>query len=193
MLKKRSKRSVSSNNFFKKTNVVIGLSLLFILMISVIFYFFRFEKDIKRTLFFPSTVYKENTKIVEFASEIRTLPLRKNEEDNIRLFVEEVLLGPINLQNARIMSRKVKLLSLILRDDILYINLSGEVFVDDKNIPFDMGLRIKSLGNNILFNFRNIKDIRLFVEGQVPDFNYVFENNPYNFDELKGFNLENIK
>ena len=84
------------------------------------------------------------------------------EKESLNCFVEEFLLGPVNHQLHSFFPHGMKYKSLIVRDDVLYLDLPRNSLLH-MNESFEdfYNLFIKSLN----LNFPSIKKAHIFIEG----------------------------
>ncbi|MDR2768038.1 MAG: GerMN domain-containing protein [Treponema sp.] len=98
------------------------------------------------------------------AVEDRMLLKAASEETNLRYYLEEVLLGPVSVDFAPLVTKGTRLRSLMLRDGTVYADLSGEAALPvgrDREV-FDALL---ALNRGIRRNFLSISDVKLFING----------------------------
>jgi hypothetical protein len=145
-----------------KKTVLFGSVFIFLFSISLVFVVFTISKKPHRTFLFP---HAQNHKIY---FEKRNLQLQKNNEDNILYYVKEFLLGPIDLDYVRVLPKDTKIISLMLRKRILYINFSHHILFPNDNLFMSFEEKIELLKKAINFNFSGIKNIKIFVEGEIP-------------------------
>jgi len=97
-------------------------------------------------------------------------------EVQITRYVEEALLGPVSANSLPLFPRETRLLSLLYRDGVVYVDLS-----EDAALPFSAGLppsesaslsgeevftSMETLYNGIKRNFSFVKDVRFFIAGK---------------------------
>jgi hypothetical protein len=88
-------------------------------------------------------------------------------ETRIGRYVEEALLGPSSVENYPLFSRDTQVVSLLVRKDIAYVDLSGDgVFTPDPAV--DLRSSVAVLRQGILRNFPFLKDARIFIAGKEP-------------------------
>ncbi len=146
--------------------IILISAILTILLISLFNFFYRHNNWRKRILFFPQFSSKE------LAGEERLLPAGKSLERDIQLLVEEIILGPIVPTHERILPKNVRLESLIVRDGIVYLDLSKELIFANMDMNHGLDEMIRAVGNSVLFNFPNTNKLFIFVNGQVPGEEY---------------------
>lgn len=100
--------------------------------------------------------------------EERFLPKKATVEEDIELLLKELILGPKNHQNLRIVPQGVTVESVMLRDQELYINLSEDILLRESPSPLNLDETLQALGNTIFFNVPKLRDIFIFVSGQLP-------------------------
>jgi hypothetical protein len=139
--------------------ITAGVLLLFF-FISLIAFGVQKGDKVRRVLFFPER-FNGNLN-----GEVRYLKHQKNFEQNIRYFIDELLLGPSLPHLSRLFPKETKLLSLIVKDNLLFINFSKEMIFLDKTIPPNMDFVLKACISNIDFNFTRIKRICIYINGE---------------------------
>ena len=116
----------------------------------------------RRVLFFPETISRKLT------GEIRYLPRRSGLEGNVRLLVEEALLGPALPLHQRILPRSTHLQTVLVHSGTLIVSLSEGILQADPECPFSPLDALQALGTLIRFNFPGARSLQLLIEGQVP-------------------------
>jgi len=96
--------------------------------------------------------------------EDRMLHKTDSEEQSIKSYVEEVILGPVSLDFAPLLTSGTKLRSFMFRDGTVYADFSREAVIPVQGGPplFDGFL---ALNQGIRRNFRSVSDVKLFVNG----------------------------
>lgn len=196
------KKPVKNKNYNKRINIlqtnlnnkyaVIGIVFLLVMLISIFTFLFREKNDVKRVIFFPHVTFASEEIKKEYSGEERMLPFLGNKEKDIKLYVNEIILGPIRPDHGEIVSKNTQLLTLILDDDVLYLNFSGNILLENENTILNIGERINTIGSNIKYNFPGLNNIYICVNGQIPDLTAYYGDNTYNFSDGKNFILDNV-
>jgi hypothetical protein len=88
-------------------------------------------------------------------------------ERRISRYVEEALLGPSSVENYPLFNRDTQVVSLLVRKDIAYVDLSVDgVFTPDPAV--DLRSSVTVLRQGILRNFPFLKDAQIFIAGKEP-------------------------
>ncbi len=148
------------------TSLVIGCTLVLVILISVFFFYLPKRRWVKRVLFFPE-LNSEN-----LSGEERYLPPGKFLEDNVKLLLEEVILGPADPAHERILPRSVDIESIMVRNGTLYLDLSREIIFSASEVNYSLDKMIGAVGSAVLFNFPQIDKLFLFINGQIPGERY---------------------
>jgi len=137
--------------------VILSLILVLALGAAAIIDFYIL--DLARRTFVFYTVNK-GTVVVED----RMLKRADTKEGDIIRYSEETLLGPVSPGVLPLFPKGTKLLSLLLRDGVVYANFS----LDAEMPPLEGGTTVgnfQAFYNGILRNFRYVNDVRFFIEG----------------------------
>ncbi|GHU06812.1 hypothetical protein FACS1894151_00230 [Spirochaetia bacterium] len=114
--------------------------------------------EVRRTFVF----YK-----VEGRSEVieeRMIAKSGSDEADISIYVQEALLGPALPDTAPLLSRETKLLSLLLRDAVVYADFSAEASLAPVE-GGDLFQNMLTLNQGIRRNFPSVKDVHFFISG----------------------------
>jgi len=104
--------------------------------------------------------------------ERRFLPRRTELTSRIELYVQELVLGPSNPLLTRVVPRDVLLHSVIERQGSVYVSLSREILEFQPDVPLSFEQTLQTVANGVLFNFPEVRNLYLLVEGQVPGEKY---------------------
>ncbi|MCL1928653.1 MAG: GerMN domain-containing protein [Treponema sp.] len=112
----------------------------------------------RRTFEFFS--YENNRSVVED----RMLHKASSREANIKSYVEELILGPVSLDFAPLLTKGTKLRSFMYRNRVVYADFSREAAlpIQGGKPLFDSFL---TLNQGIRRNFSEVSDVKLFVNG----------------------------
>jgi hypothetical protein len=84
--------------------------------------------------------------------------------------VEEALLGPISANSLPLFPRETRLLSLLYRDGVVYVDLSEDAVLAPMEGAFLSGGEVftsmETLYQGIKRNFSFVKDVRFFIAGK---------------------------
>jgi len=130
-------------------------------VVSLVF-FFLFRSPLHyQVLFFP------NIRTGELSGERRMLPRLSNSKDAAGQLVEEMILGPVSIQHSRVVPRSTSIRTLMLRDKVLYLDLSTDILHDIEDRDSFFAIQ-KAFEHTIRFNYRTIREIVFTVGGQEP-------------------------
>jgi len=100
----------------------------------------------------------------------RNLAGSSTREVQITRYVEEALLGPISANSRPLFPRETRLLSLLYRDGVVYVDLSEEAALPPLEGAFLSGEEVftslETLYYGIKRNFSFVKDVRFFIAGK---------------------------
>ena len=95
--------------------------------------------------------------------EERFFPSVKN-VDKVELYVSELVLGPIGNRYKNLFAPGTKVKSCFVRGKNLYVELSKEALIPEKNTT-EFSMAVKIFEKNIRRNFHKIKNIHLYIDG----------------------------
>ncbi len=102
------------------------------------------------------------------AGETRYLPRRDGRAEQIRLLVDELILGPRSRDRVAALPRSTRVRSLMVRGDTAYVDLSAAAWLDKPDSGLQGADRLRALASTLLFNAPWLRRAWLFVDGQVP-------------------------
>ena len=118
----------------------------------------------------------------DISVEDRMLNRSLNKETDIRLYVEEALLGPVNPGSVVLFPRETRLTTLMLRDGTVYANLTEDAVLPPPG-DWNVFRSLLTLNEGIRRNFSYVKDVRLFIGGNetfFKEFSEIFANSADN-------------
>ena len=143
----------------EKRSIILLSTITALFILSVMLFFLAGNNLDRRILFFPG---KGN-----YSGEIRHVPRQKSREDNIEVFVKELILGPYSIDHYRIIPQKTKLQNLLLRNKSkLYIDFSADFIVSEEDLAIIPSEMIALIRKNLVYNFPFLKDVSISVDGQ---------------------------
>ena len=95
--------------------------------------------------------------------ESRYLP-RRPVQGKVNCYVDELLLGPLTAEYRPLFTRGTRAQSCFVRDGILYVDLS-DALISESDGASEIGQGMELFRKNILYNFKNIHTIEVFVAG----------------------------
>ncbi|GMO55809.1 MAG: hypothetical protein Ta2G_15300 [Termitinemataceae bacterium] len=119
---------------------------------------FAFADKVRRTFAFVS--FDGGKQVIEE----RMLPKEKTKELSVTKYVYDVILGPSSLEVVPLVNQGTMINSVFMRDNIVYIDLSESAAIP----PLEGGVvleNFKMIKKGVLRNFRFIKDVFVFIEG----------------------------
>lgn len=140
--------------------VVLGLALI----ASIILYAVTPRAFDRRLLRFPDTAGGEPH------AEWHLVPHRDSREDQIRMLVAEIKLGPVELGAVPYLPQDARIRNLVLRDgEILYLDFSPDVMFGDADAEGGFSEIDALLRRTLRHNFGWLDEIRILIAGQVPE------------------------
>ena len=106
----------------------------------------------------------------ELVGETRSLPRRGGRHEQLRLLVDELILGPRARGHAAVLPRSTEVRGLMLGSDTLYLDLNAAALLDRSGAGLQGADRLHALATTLLFNAPWLRQVWLFVDGQMPDY-----------------------
>ncbi len=129
-------------------------------LISLVLHLFTGPEIQGRIFFFPL-----NTG-ARIGSERRGIPERKLVDDQIEIFLNELLLGPETLALTHTAPEDTRILNVAVVERTVYVNVSQALLNADQELPVSIDEALANLRFNILFNFPRMEEIVFTIEGQ---------------------------
>ena len=129
-------------------------------LITLVFMMLDADRRIERVLFFPD---EDGQKIL---GELRRLPVRENLDGNLELYIDELILGPGEIDLYRLFPEGVRLESLLLDGSILYLGFSENLVTTAENVPLSLNGIITAVADAVVFNFPEIKEVKISIGGE---------------------------
>ena len=143
-----------------QTAVIIAL---IALVVSAV-YCYKIQKIyIERTLFFVEPVSKA------VVMEHRLIAEKQDLELNVELLIKDELLGPALLVRDSVFPSGTRLNHVLFRDGVLYADLSLDAMFPSAHSGLNFADSIQILKNTISFNFPEIKNIVVTIDGSIPN------------------------
>lgn len=141
---------------------IVGGVLLGALAVSLLLFLLLGNGKVPRVLFFPDT---RGSRLV---AEQRALPRHRGLEQEARELVEGFLLGPLRPDLARAFPRGVTVQSLLVRNRVLYVDISASAALPDPEVPLEAGEALEVLARAIRVNFPRVREVQATIGGQLP-------------------------
>lgn len=140
----------------------VSLVLLVATFAVSILFFFLFRGPLHyQVLFFPQM------RGGELSGERRMVPRVRDPKLAARQLAEELILGPVEIFHARIVPRSTRIRNIMLRDKVLYLDLSTDILHEIETEEAFWEIK-RAFEHTIRFNYRTIRDVVFTVDGQVP-------------------------
>lgn len=102
-----------------------------------------------------------------FNAEKRGIPSRKELDQKIGIFIQELFLGPISLDLSLAISPNTKLRHATVIGKVAYIDLDSKALGGDLSISLEEAF--ENIRHNLLFNFPRLTDVVFTIEGHQVD------------------------
>lgn len=157
-----------------KSLFIAAVMLVATCVISLVFYLALHADNSERVLFFPGNISDD------ISGERRVVTNFPALERDMEVLVEEVILGPTSLYRSRVLPKDTEIRVFMLRDNVLYVDLSRDALFGDDSVRLDFDESAAVLRRALQFNFRSLEDVVITVEGQLPNQPYFAQQNRQN-------------
>ena len=147
----------------KRVFQITVLVALIALVVFGVFYFRHQSVYTERTLFFVEPVSKA------VVMEHRLIAQKHDPELDVELLIKDELLGPSLLVRDSVFPAGTRLNHIMLRSGILYADLSIEAMFPSAHSGLNFEDSIRILEETIRFNFPEIKNIVITIDGSIPN------------------------
>ncbi|MEX2442863.1 MAG: GerMN domain-containing protein [Alkalispirochaeta sp.] len=135
-----------------------------VLIMSSILYLVSPPPLERRLLFFPDTAGGDQR------AEWHYVPRRSDPVDQIRIFVEELKLGPVELGSVPFIPKTAEIRSIIVNNGkVVYIDFTPEIMFDESDSERNFADLKELLIDNLGHNFPAIQETAVLIGGQVPN------------------------
>ena len=132
------------------------------LLVALLFYFVFPPSQSERYLFFPENITGK------LKGESRLVPRHRTLEADVQTLVAEELLGPVRVRDKRLVPVDTRIRSLIVRNEKVYIDFSTEMVTAADQVQETTTRAIQILTHTIQFNFPQIKQVTVTINGELP-------------------------
>ena len=133
------------------------------LVVSVVCLYRSQKNYTERTLFFVEPVSKA------VVMEHRLIAEKNDLELNVELLIKDELLGPALLVRDSVFPSGTRLNHVLLRDGVLYADLSLEAMFPSAHSGLNFQDSIRILEKTVSFNFPEIENIVVTIDGSIPN------------------------
>jgi hypothetical protein len=141
------------------------------LLILVLVEFIVYGKERRSFVFYT---LKGNDAVVEN----RMLARSSSKELNIRRYVEEAVLGPVDLDLSPLLTKGTTVEALLYRDGLVYVDFSSQAALPPLAEKGNLYHNLLTLEKGIKRNFPFVKDIHFFIGGNEAFAGKFRENSP---------------
>ncbi|MBI9108332.1 MAG: GerMN domain-containing protein [Spirochaetales bacterium] len=145
--------------FSGKFFILLSIFIVFFL-VTLIFITFDADRRLERVLFFPDEDGQQ------LLGELRRLPVRDELAGNIELFIDELILGPGEIDLYRLFPEEVKLESLLLDGNTLYLGFTENLVTMAETVPLGLNGIITAVADAVVFNFPEVKEVKTAIGGE---------------------------
>ncbi len=141
---------------------VITILFFVALLTSTVWLIVGTRSSIERVLFFPGTLE------AGLQGESRLLPRHRNLDRDVRILLDEIVLGPVVLGRTRVLPRETGIRSVMVRGGIAYIDLDGGFLAEQQFLLLSVDDALDAVRHTVEFNFRRITTVVITIDGQIP-------------------------
>jgi hypothetical protein len=150
------------NKRFVQLICTLGGILLVFFLVSLFLFLFLEGNTVERVLFFPHDI----TGILR--GERRTMPKQETAEEDVELYLRELLLGPSSFVHSNLFPENTELHMVILREKILFVDFGDKIIFSQEYINRNFDWVVDAVKKSVRFNFPSIDTIIITINGQQP-------------------------
>jgi hypothetical protein len=133
-----------------------------VFLTALIFFLGEGRSRINCIIFFPEPTREGLT------GEPRRIYRQKTPEENVRLLVREMILGPMDIRHTNMFPQNTRLRSVFVRNQTAYLDFSPEIIFLDSQMRLSFDELVAAIRRTVLFNFRQLSGVVVTVDGQIP-------------------------
>ena len=144
-------------------NILASVGAFFLVfLIALAVFLVEGRTRINSIIFFPEPTLSGLT------GEPRRLYRQNTLEENVRLLVREMILGPMDIRHTKIFPPNTRIRSVFVRGDAVYLDFSPDIIFLDSQMRLSFDELVSAIRHTVLYNFRALSDVIITVDGQVP-------------------------
>jgi hypothetical protein len=152
---------VLSSNIQK--NILVSAGAFFLLFLIALIFFLKDGRSlINCIIFFPEPAYSGVT------GEPRRIYRQETPEKNLLFLVREMVLGPMDIRHTNIFPRNTRIRSVFVRGGTAYLDFSPDIIFTGGEVKMSFDELLAAIRKTVLFNFRQLSDVIITVDGQLP-------------------------
>lgn len=148
-------KQILKNKAFIVLFLILGL-----FIISLTWYLVSTSSSAVRVLFFP------NNRTLGVSGEERRLYKNKDKESKYLQVLEELSLGPVEIDHGRILPKNISINSLVFRGGSLYIDFSEDILIFDADVRLSLMEILGIVSKTYFYNYPGIKTIYYSILGE---------------------------
>jgi hypothetical protein len=143
------------------TGPFLPLSILIVAFLISLVTFAVFHPQVDgRVFYFPDNAG------ITIGSERRGIPQKRILEEQISIFLNDLALGPVNLELTRTAAKGTKIRHVAVIAKTAFVDLDLRMLKTGGELPISFDQALENLRFNILFNFPRIEEVIFTIEGQ---------------------------
>jgi hypothetical protein len=103
---------------------------------------------------------------VRIGTERRGIPERRHTDEQVSVFLDELLLGPVSLELTHPAPRGTQIRHVAVVGKTAYVDMDSVILKTDTALPITFDQALENIRYNILFNFPRIEEVVFTIEGQ---------------------------
>jgi hypothetical protein len=144
-------------------NILVSAGIFFLVFLTALFLFLKDGRSpINCVIFFPEPAYKGVT------GEPRRIYRQESLEKNVLFLVREMVLGPMDIRHTNMFPRNTRIRSVFVRQGAAYLDFSPDIIFVGNEVKMSFDELISAIRQTVLFNFRQLSDVIITVDGQMP-------------------------
>ena len=159
--------NLNLNESVKKIYLLLIISILTVIIFVLSFVCYtNSAAQNRRFLFLFETIGDVEGKSSSVVLETRYIRIQPDVESSVKLYIADLLLGPITERCRKLFPPKTDVSSCFIRGSSLYLDLSKDaLYTDEQTMEIENGVYL--LKKNIFANFPSITNVIVFIDGKI--------------------------